>query len=154
MFASYRRVLAAPGALAFTLTGLLGRLALSMTGVSTVAMIAARRDSYALAGTVSAAGLVTAAVGLPLVGRLVDRYGQARATVPAVLGCAVPLAGLLLCVHLGAPDWTLYVCWAACSFNRTSAAWPGPAGRTCSGPTRRPATSPTHWNRPWTRPAS
>ncbi|MFF3598557.1 MFS transporter [Kitasatospora indigofera] len=117
MFASYRRILAAPGALAFTLSGLLGRLALSMTGVSTVAMIAARRDSYALAGTVSAAGLVTAAVGLPLVGRLVDRYGQARATVPAVLGCAVPLAGLLLCVHLGAPDWTLYLCWAACSFN-------------------------------------
>ncbi|MFC9324983.1 MFS transporter [Kitasatospora sp. NPDC057015] len=115
MFASYRRILSAPGALAFTLAGLLGRLALAMSGVSAVVLIAGRRDSYALAGTVSAAGLVAVAVGLPLIGRLVDRHGQARVTVPVVLASAVPLTGLLLCLHLDAPDWTLYVCWAASS---------------------------------------
>ncbi|MFC8450871.1 MFS transporter [Kitasatospora sp. NPDC057223] len=116
MFTSYRRIFAAPGTVAFTLAGLLGRMTFSMTGVSIVVMIAARRDSYALAGTVSAAGLVTAAVGMPLVGRLVDRYGQARVTVPATLLNLLPAGALLLCVHSGAPDWTLYVCWAAASF--------------------------------------
>ena len=116
MFTSYRRIFAAPGTVAFTLAGLLGRMTFSMTGVSIVVMIATRRDSYALAGTVSAAGLVTAAVGMPLVGRLVDRYGQARVTVPATLLNLLPAGALLLCVHTGAPDWTLYVCWAAASF--------------------------------------
>ncbi|MEV7772785.1 MFS transporter [Kitasatospora sp. NPDC086791] len=112
---SYRRLFTAPGAAAFTLAGLLGRAALSMTGVSLVVLLSERRGSYGLAGTVSAAGLVTGAIGMPLIGRLVDRYGQARVTVPAALYNAVPLAGLLLCVRFGAPDWTLYLCSAACA---------------------------------------
>ena len=116
MFASYRRILAVPGALAFTVTGLLGRLTYSMTGVSVVVLIATRRDSYALAGTVSAVGMVTVAAGMPLLGRLVDRYGQARVTVPATLLNLAPGAALLLCVQHGAPAWTLYASWAAASF--------------------------------------
>lgn len=115
LLASYRRLFAAPGAAAFTLAGLLGRLALSMTGVSLVVLIAERRGSYGLAGTVAAAGLATGAIGMPLIGRLVDRHGQARVAVPAALYNAVPLLGLVLCVRLGAPDWTLYACWAACA---------------------------------------
>ncbi|MEV0537192.1 MFS transporter [Kitasatospora sp. NPDC050463] len=112
---SYRRLFARPGTIAFTLAGLLGRVALSMTGVALVVLLSERRGSYALAGTVSAAGLVAGAIGMPLIGRLVDRYGQARVAVPATLYNTVPLTGLLLCVRLGAPDWTLYVCWAACA---------------------------------------
>ncbi|WP_063763197.1 MFS transporter [Streptomyces sp. NRRL WC-3742] len=110
---SYRRLFSAPGATAFTLAGLLGRLALSMSGVSLVVLLTERRGSYALAGTVAAAGLVSASIGIPLVGRLVDRYGQARVTVPTTLYLLVPLTALLLCVRLGAPDWTLYLCWAS-----------------------------------------
>ncbi|MFE4977620.1 MFS transporter [Kitasatospora sp. NPDC056651] len=115
LLTSYRRLFAAPGAVAFTLAGLLGRLALSMYGVSLVVLLSERRGSYGLAGAVSAVGLVTGAIGMPLIGRLVDRYGQARVTVPAALYSAVPMAALLLCVHLGAPGWTLFLCSAACS---------------------------------------
>ncbi|WP_457032267.1 MFS transporter [Kitasatospora sp. P5_F3] len=115
MFASYRRLFAAPGALAFTLTGLFARLSFAMTGVSTVVLIATRRDSYALAGAVSATGVVAIAVGLPLMGRLVDRYGQARVSVGSVLLATGPTAGLLLCAHFDAPAWTLFVCCAASS---------------------------------------
>ncbi|WP_053651112.1 MFS transporter [Streptomyces sp. XY431] len=113
MLAPYRRLFSRPGTVAFTLAGLLARLSMSMTGVSLVVLIAERRGSYALAGAVAAAGLVAVAIGMPLIGRLVDRFGQARVTVPAVLYNLVPLCGLLLCVRLGAPDWTLYLCWAA-----------------------------------------
>ncbi|MCX4686311.1 MFS transporter [Kitasatospora purpeofusca] len=113
MLAPYRRLFTRPGTVAFTLAGLLARLSMSMTGVSLVVLISERRGSYALAGTVAAAGLVAVAIGMPLIGRLVDRFGQARVTVPAVLYNLVPLGGLLLCVRLGAPDWTLHLCWAA-----------------------------------------
>ncbi|MEV7179256.1 MFS transporter [Kitasatospora sp. NPDC093679] len=115
MSASYRRILALPGALAFTLAALPARLAMSMSGVCAVVLISERRGSYALAGAVSAAGMVSLAVLLPLLGRLVDRYGQARVAVPSVLAAAVPTAGLLLCVRSGTPDWTLFLCWAASS---------------------------------------
>ncbi|WP_405018212.1 MFS transporter [Kitasatospora sp. NBC_00070] len=115
MFASYRRLFAAPGALAFTLTGLFARLSFAMTGVSTVVLIATRRDSYALAGAVSAAGVLAVAFALPLSGRLVDRYGQARVSFAGVLLAVWPMTGLLLCTHFGAPAWTLFLCCAASS---------------------------------------
>ncbi|MFD8594737.1 MFS transporter [Kitasatospora sp. NPDC059646] len=111
-FARYRPVFAAPGSLTFTLAALLGRLALAMYGVSVVVLIADRRGSYALAGAVSAAGVLAGAVAMPLLGRLVDRLGQARVAVPAVLATALPTGALLLCVRDGAPDWTLFLCWA------------------------------------------
>ncbi|MFJ1752937.1 MFS transporter [Kitasatospora sp. NPDC088134] len=110
--ARYRPVFAAPGALAFTLSGLLGRLALAMNGVSVVVLIADRRGSYALAGALSATGVLAGAALLPLLGRLVDRHGQARVAVPAALATALPTAGLLLGARSGAPAWTLFLCWA------------------------------------------
>ncbi|MGP3952675.1 MFS transporter [Streptomyces sp. 7N604] len=106
--APYARVFAPRGALAFTLAGFLARLPVSMLGVSNVVMIAAVRDSYALAGAVSATGVAVTAVTAPLLGRLVDRHGQARVAVPAALVFAVGAAAMLLCVHYGAPDWALF----------------------------------------------
>ncbi|MFH8810595.1 MFS transporter [Streptomyces hygroscopicus] len=113
--APYRRLFAAPGALAFTLAAFVGRLPGSMLGVSTVLMIATVRDSYALAGAVSATGVAVTAVAGPLLGRLVDRYGQARVAIPAVVCYVAGATAMVLCVHLGAPAWTLFCCAAGSS---------------------------------------
>ncbi|MEV7158930.1 MFS transporter [Streptomyces misionensis] len=109
MLAPYRRLFAAKGALGFTATGFLARLALSMSGVGTVVMIAAVRHSYALAGAVGGAALAATLVTIPLLGRLVDRYGQARTAVPAALWSSLMSAALVVCVATGAPTWTLFV---------------------------------------------
>ncbi|MFF5588945.1 MFS transporter [Streptomyces hygroscopicus] len=113
--APYRRLFAAPGALAFTLAAFVGRLPGSMLGVSTVLMIATVRGSYALAGAVSATGVAVTAVAGPLLGRLVDRYGQARVAVPAVVCYLAGATAMVLCVHLGAPAWSLFCCAAGSS---------------------------------------
>ncbi|MEU1668894.1 MFS transporter [Streptomyces sparsogenes] len=110
LIAPYRRLFAVPGAVAFTLAGLVGRVAGSMLGVGIVLMIATVRDSYALAGAVSATGLAVTALTGPLLGRLVDRHGQARVAVPAVAVYALGATAMLLCVHYGAPAWALFVC--------------------------------------------
>ncbi|MFD8383353.1 MFS transporter [Streptomyces sp. NPDC059679] len=115
LLAPYRRLFAAPGALAFTFAALAGRVAGAMLGVSMVVMIATVRDSYALAGAVSATGLAVTAVTGPLLGRLVDRHGQARVAVPAVAVFALGATATLLCVHYGAPAWALFVCAAGSS---------------------------------------
>ncbi|MGJ5794002.1 MFS transporter [Streptomyces griseorubiginosus] len=109
----YRRLLATPGARAFTIGNLLARLPMGMFSVSAVVMIAGTRGSYALAGAVTAAGLGATAVVAPWIARLVDRYGQARIAVPATLLAALGSLALLLCVRLGAPAWTLFVSYAA-----------------------------------------
>ncbi|MFF3332181.1 MFS transporter [Streptomyces sp. NPDC002888] len=109
----YRRLLALPGARAFTLGNLIARLPMGMFSVSAVVMIAGTRGSYALAGAVTATGLATTALVAPWTARLVDRYGQARIAVPATLVAALGSLALLLCVRHGAPGWTLFAAYAA-----------------------------------------
>ncbi|MFI9546342.1 MFS transporter [Streptomyces sp. NPDC052016] len=109
----YRRLLAIPGARAFTAGNLLARLPMGMFSVSAVVMIAGTRGSYALAGAVTAVGLAATALVAPWTARLVDRYGQARVAVPATLFAALASLALVLCVRYGAPDWTLFAAYAA-----------------------------------------
>ncbi|MBB4753410.1 MFS transporter [Actinoplanes lobatus] len=108
LFSSYRRLFAAPGAAAFTLAALPARMAISMFGVSVVIMVASLRDSYALAGSVSAAGLVVTALLAPWIARWVDRYGQSRVVVPTALFSGAGAAALVICAGAGAPVWTLF----------------------------------------------
>lgn len=78
MLSSYRRVFTHPGALAFSVTGLVARLPISMMTLGIVLLVSSLSGSYALAGQVSAAYVVgNAAFAVPH-GRLADRFGQGR----------------------------------------------------------------------------
>lgn len=108
----YVRLLATPGARAFTAGNLLARLPMGMFSVSAVIMIAGAHGSYALAGAVTATGLAATAVVAPWTARLVDRHGQARIAVPATAIAALGSLALVLCVHYDAPVWTLFAAYS------------------------------------------
>jgi MFS family permease len=82
---------------------------LSMMGIGVVAMISQLTGRYGLAGALSAALAMSAAVAGPQISRLVDRHGQRRVLRPAMLTAVTAVAGLLICTQQGAPDWTLFV---------------------------------------------
>lgn len=86
---------------------------MGMFTVAAAMVIADRRGSYAVAGAVTGTGLAATAAVAPLVARLVDRYGQARVAVPAAVVAVCGSLGLVLCVRLHAPDWTLFAAYAA-----------------------------------------
>jgi MFS family permease len=104
----YRDVLTKPGALAFSLTGLLARLPISMVGIGIVLMISTLSGSYGLAGRVSAVYVVANAVFGPRLARLVDRHGQARVMRPAIAVASTGLAALIVTALLDAPTPWLY----------------------------------------------
>jgi predicted MFS family arabinose efflux permease len=107
MRSSYLPLLRLPGARAFCLAALVGRMPISMLGIGSVLLVQDRRGSYALAGAVAAGLGLGLAVGGPRVSRLVDRHGQ-RAVLPwCLLVTAVGLVGLLLLSGSSAPGWTL-----------------------------------------------
>jgi MFS family permease len=87
-----------------------------MFGVAIIVMIATRRDSYGLAGAVSAGGIVVLAVAGPLIGRLVDKHGQRRASMPFILMTFVAGLVTVLLSAVGAPAWTLFVGDAVSAF--------------------------------------
>lgn len=76
MLASYRAVFAHRGALAFSATGMLARLPISMMTLGIVLLVSTVTGSYALAGQVSAAYIIGNAVVAVPHGRLADRFGQ------------------------------------------------------------------------------
>jgi MFS family permease len=110
---SYRRVLAEPGTLRFSLTGLVARLPISMVGLGIVLLVQAGTGSYGVAGAVSAAYMVANAVLAILQGRLVDRLGQARVLTAASLVFGVGMVLLVWSVQAGWPIATTYLAAAA-----------------------------------------
>ncbi|WP_166139820.1 MFS transporter [Nocardioides ochotonae] len=107
---SYRRVLAEPGALAFSLTGLVARFPISMAGLGIVLLVEAASGSYGLAGAVSAAYMVANAIVAILQGRLLDRLGQR--TVLSVAAVVFGVAMVLLVESVQA-DWPIATTYAA-----------------------------------------
>jgi MFS family permease len=105
----YRQVLRTPGALGFAIPGVVGRMPMAMLSLALVMLISAVTGSYAIAGSVSAAGAVAYAVVTPRVARLADRYGQARLLRPQAIVFAAAAAGLAVCATVRAPVWTLVV---------------------------------------------
>lgn len=109
MLSTYRPLFEVPGARTFITGGMIARSAGAMFGVATVAMVASRRGSYELAGAVMAVGMVVLALGAPVMGRLVDRYGQRRVAIPSFLWSGFWATLTILASMRGWPSWVLFV---------------------------------------------
>lgn len=104
---AYLPLLRLPGALAFSLAALVGRMPISMLGIGSVLLVEDRRGSFALAGAVAAAYAVGAAVLNPVVSRLVDRRGQRRVLPWALLLSSAGLLAVVAVAGTTAPGWVL-----------------------------------------------
>ena len=109
MLTPYRRVLAVPGALAFSLTGLVARLPISMVSLGIVILVSTRSGSYRLAGGVAAAYLLGNAAFAIVQGRMADRLGQSRVLPWTILVFTVSLSLLMWAVEDGWPAPLPYV---------------------------------------------
>jgi MFS family permease len=83
---------------------------MSMTGIGIVLLVSLTRGSFGLAGLLTAATTVAAAVVAPLWGRATDRVGQARVLILTVLINVLSVALLVMSIELA---WPLAVSFAA-----------------------------------------
>ena len=105
--ATYRTLLRTPGAAAFFLTAVVGRVGIAMTGLGIVWLVHTRTGSYATAGLVTGGFAVAEAVAGPQLARLIDRFGQTRVLPPALLAHAAAVATMLALVAADTPDWLM-----------------------------------------------
>ena len=84
MLSADRPLLHVPGASRFIAGGALARLGGAMFGVAAIAMISSRRGSSSLAGAVSSVAIAALPAAGPVIGWLIDRYGQPRGEPPMV----------------------------------------------------------------------
>ncbi|MGH3370129.1 MAG: MFS transporter, partial [Nocardioidaceae bacterium] len=103
MLTPYRRVLATPGALAFSLSGLVARLPISMVSLGIVLLVSTRTGSYSLAGGVAAAYVVGNATFAVVQARLADRFGQGRVLPRTILLFTAAMVLLMAAVEASWP---------------------------------------------------
>ncbi len=121
----YGRLLRVPGARAFTAAGFVGRMPMSMYGLGVVLLVSAVTGKYGTAGEVSATGIICYALFVPRLGRLTDRFGQARVLRPLIAVFTASAVAFIACAEIQAPLWTLFVT----------------GGALRQGPTRRPVSA-------------
>jgi len=108
VFGNYAQVLRRTGAIRFSAAGMLARMQMSMAGLGAVLLLSVERDSFAVAGTVSAIYALSAAVIGPQISRLIDVFGQHR-VVPAQLAVHVPaIAGMIIIATTTTLNWPIF----------------------------------------------
>ena len=112
MLSTYTPLLKDSATRRFMIGSAIGRLGGAMFGMSLVAMISTRTGSFALAGAVSATGLVILALTAVVAGRLTDRFGQRRVTYPLLIWSSVWCAVMVTASALEWPTWTLFGAYA------------------------------------------
>ncbi|MCW7940918.1 MFS transporter [Streptomyces hygroscopicus] len=91
MAAGYLEILRARHAARLLVGTLVGRLPNATAAIAVVMFVRAEGGTYSLAGALAAVYGVANAVGQPLLGRLVDLYGQPRVQVPAAVVSALAM---------------------------------------------------------------
>jgi MFS family permease len=115
--AAYGRLLRhGPAARPFVAAAL-ARLTLAMIPLGILILVEQVRGAYAIAGVVSGAYAIGAAVGTPLWGRLMDRFGQVRVLLPTTVTSGTLLAALAIATTSGAPDPALVALAAGVGFS-------------------------------------
>lgn len=104
---AYLDILTIPGALRFSLAGLLARASGAMMGIGLVLMASSIYGGYAIAGGLVAANTAAWAAGTAVLSNLVDRYGQRRIMYPAAIVAAASLVAVVILAGLRAPVGTL-----------------------------------------------
>ena len=74
-----------------------------MTGIGIVLLVSLSTGSFGRAGLITAAGTITGALVVPLWGRAMDRIGQAKVLIAAVIVNTVGSGDLIIAVYFGWP---------------------------------------------------
>ncbi len=98
-----------PGALKFSIPGLIARMPISMDSLALIFIVVAVSDSYAIAGALSATASIVIALATPHWSRVADRIGQS-----AMLVRVIPIKVFAFCVFTvlvlnETPVWTWFV---------------------------------------------
>ena len=109
MFSAYTTLFRTPGAMKFSISGLIGRMPISMDSLALIFIVVAVSDSYALAGALSAVASIVISIANPFWSRLADRIGQRKMLIRVVPIKIIGLSLFIALVMNGAPVWTWFV---------------------------------------------
>ncbi len=108
MFTAYGKLFRTPGAMRFSIAGLIGRMPISMDSLALIFIVVAASDSYAIAGALSATASIVMSIAMPYWSGVSDRIGQRAVLIRVVPLKAAGIAVFILLVLNHAPTWSWF----------------------------------------------
>ena len=109
MFSAYATLFRTPGALKFSVAALIGRMPISMDSLALIFIVVSVRDSYALAGALSAVASIVISISTPYWSRISDRIGQGKMLMRVVPLKLIGLSIFAILVLNNAPVWSWFI---------------------------------------------
>ncbi|WP_314685768.1 MFS transporter [uncultured Bifidobacterium sp.] len=108
VFGGYAELLRIPHTARFAVGSVLACMPFPMVGMTITISVQHYYGNYTLAGALTAVQAISLAIASPVLGGLVDRFGQRRVSIPTILVWIVASTALISCITARAPEWILF----------------------------------------------
>jgi MFS family permease len=109
LFGGYAELLHMPHTARFSIGSVLACMPFPMIGMTITIAVQHYYHNYALAGALAAIQAIAMAVVGPLLGKLVDKFGQRQVAIPTVIVWLIAAGAMISCITARAPQWMLFV---------------------------------------------
>lgn len=108
LFGGYAELLRKPHTARFAIGSVIASMPFPMVGMTITISVQHYYGSYFLAGMLTAIQAIALSVASPLLGKLVDKFGQREIAIPTVIVWVVAAMLLITAITSQAPIWVLY----------------------------------------------
>lgn len=139
VFGGYAELLRMPHTARFAVGSVIACMPFPMVGMTITISVQHYYGNYGLAGALTAIQAIATAIVSPILGKLVDQFGQRRVSVPTIVVWMIASMSLVTAITSHAPEWVLYAIvpfmsaippWGAMSRKRWTRLLQGDAERT------------------------
>ena len=108
LLGGYAELLRIPHTARFAVGSVIACMPFPMVGMTITIAVQHYYGNYTLAGSLTALQAIALAVMSPVLGILVDKFGQRRVSIPTIVVWIVAATALVACITARVPAWILY----------------------------------------------
>ena len=108
VFGGYAELLRMPHTARFSIGSVIACMPFPMVGMTITISVQHYYGNYSLAGVLTAIQAIALAVSSPLLGKLVDKFGQRQVSIPTIIVWIIAAISLVSCITARVPSWILF----------------------------------------------
>lgn len=108
LFGGYAELLRIPHTARFAVGSVIACMPFPMVGMTITISVQHYYGNYSLAGALTAVQAIALAIASPLLGRLVDKFGQRQVSIPTIIVWVIAATALITCITSHVPAWVLF----------------------------------------------
>ncbi|MBT1160642.1 MFS transporter [Bifidobacterium sp. SO1] len=108
LFGGYAELLRIPHTARFAVGSVIACMPFPMVGMTITISVQQYYGNYSLAGALTAVQAIALAVFSPVLGKLVDKFGQRQVSIPTIIVWMIASTALVTCITNRVPEWILY----------------------------------------------